>query len=89
MGKYETYVNKVTEKSVGEIRYYDLPKGKYYIQLNLYASGSSEMPASGTIKISHEHSYSGTVTSESTCTNTPAIAVILIRKKYRLNLIMK
>lgn len=73
MGKYETYVNKVTEKSVGEIRYYDLPKGKYYIQLNLYASGSSEMPASGTIKISHEHSYSGTVTSESTCTKKGSI----------------
>lgn len=73
MGKYETYVNKVTEKSVGEIRYYDLPKGKYYIQLTLYASGSSEIPASETIKISHEHSYSGTVTSESTCTKKGSI----------------
>lgn len=73
MGKYETYVNKVTEKSVGEIRYYDLSKGKYYIQLDLYASGSSEIPASETIKISHEHSYSGTVTSESTCTKKGSI----------------
>lgn len=73
MGKYETYVNKVTEKSVGEIRYYDLPKGKYYIQFNLYASGSSEMPASGTIKISHEHSYSGTVTNEATCTKKGSV----------------
>lgn len=73
MGKYETYVNKVTEKSVGEIRYYDLPKGKYYIQLDLYASGSSEIPASETIKISHEHSYYGTVTSESTCTKKGSI----------------
>ena len=67
MGKYETYVNKVTEKSVGEIRYYDLSKGKYYIQLDLYASGSSEIPASETIKIYLEHSFYGTVTSESTC----------------------
>lgn len=73
MGKYETYVNKVTEKSVGEIRYYDLPKGKYYIQLTLYASGSSEIPASETIKISHGHSYYGTVTSESTCTEKGSI----------------
>lgn len=73
MGKYETYVNKVTEKSVGEIRYYDLSKGKYYIQLDLYASGSSEIPASETIKISHEHSYYGTVTSESTCTKKGSI----------------
>ena len=73
MGKYETYVNKVTEKSVGEIRYYDLSKGKYYIQLDLYASGSSEIPASETIKISHEHSYYGTVTSESTCTEKGSI----------------
>ena len=31
------------------------------------------MPASGTIKISHEHSYSGTVTSESTCTKKGSI----------------
>ena len=73
MGKYETYVNKVTEKSVGEIRYYYLSKGKYYIQLDLYASGSSEIPASETIKISHEHSYYGTVTSESTCTEKGSI----------------
>ena len=73
MGKYETYVNKVTEKSVGEIRYYDLSKGKYYIQLDLYASGSSEIPASETIKISHGHSYYGTVTSESTCTEKGSI----------------
>lgn len=73
MGKYETYVNKVTEKSVGEIRYYDLSKGKYYIQLDLYASGNSEIPASETIKISHEHSYYGTVTSESTCTKKGSI----------------
>ena len=62
------YVNEITEKCAGSIYYY-AEKGNNYIKICEYINRN----VTGTIKISHEHSYSGTVTSESTCTKKGSI----------------
>lgn len=59
------YVNEITHKYSGSI-YYNVDEGYNYISIEYY-------DGVGSIKISHEHSYSGTVTSESTCTKKGSI----------------
>lgn len=59
------YVNEITHKYSGSI-YYNADEGYNYISIEYY-------DGVGSIKISHEHSYSGTVTSESTCTKKGSI----------------
>lgn len=59
------YVNEITHKYFGSI-YYNVDEGYNYISIEYY-------DGVGSIKISHEHSYSGTVTSESTCTKKGSI----------------
>ena len=61
----DLYVNEITHKYSGSI-YYNVDKGYNYISIEYY-------DGVGSIKISHEHSYSGTVTSESTCTKKGSI----------------
>lgn len=59
------YVNEITHKYSGSI-YYNVDEGYNYISIEYY-------DGVGSIKISHEHSYSGTVTSEATCTKKGSI----------------
>lgn len=59
------YVNEITHKYSGSI-YYNVDEGYNYITIEYY-------DGVGSIKISHEHSYYGTVTSESTCTKKGSI----------------
>lgn len=59
-------MNDITKKCVGSI-YFNADKGNNYINLGEFKGNT------GTIKISHEHSYSGTVTSEATCTKKGSI----------------
>ena len=61
----DLYVNEITHKYSGSI-YYNVDKGYNYISIEYY-------DGVGSIKISHEHSYYGTVTSESTCTKKGSI----------------
>ncbi len=60
------FMNDITKKCVGSI-YFNADKGNNYINLGEFKGNT------GTIKISHEHSYSGTVTSEATCTKKGSI----------------
>lgn len=59
------YVNEITHKYSGSI-YYNADEGYNYISIEYY-------DGNGSIEISHEHSYYGTVTSESTCTEKGSI----------------
>ena len=60
------FMNDITKKCVGSI-YFSADKGNNYINLGEFKGNT------GTIKISHEHSYSGTVTNEATCTKKGSI----------------
>ena len=60
------FMNDITKKCVGSICF-NADKGNNYINLGEFKGNT------GTIKISHEHSYSGTVTSEATCTKKGSI----------------
>ena len=59
------YVNEITHKYSGSI-YYNADEGYNYISIEYY-------DGNGSIEISHEHSYYGTVTSEATCTKKGSI----------------
>lgn len=59
------YVNEITHKYSGSI-YYNVDEGYNYISIEYY-------DGIGSIKISHQHSYYGTVTSKATCTKKGSI----------------
>lgn len=61
----DLYVNEITHKYSGSI-YYNVDEGYNYITIEYY-------DGVGSIKISHEHSYYGTVTSKATCTKKGSI----------------